>query len=164
MLTRSAVALVALRALPLGVACAQTPAAAVSICEIGQVGGGPACPFERRLVIDVRLRGNGVRDRGQVLLAVGLAGAQVGITVLPLDRAAAADSALYAVLEVARDTAGGYRFVTFLAGPRAPRPPAVDVCRSSAAGTLGDITFGAYLAGEVVQLTRCTQARRLAAR
>jgi hypothetical protein len=87
---------------------------------------------------------------------VGLGANAAGVFALSLAEATARDSMFYAVVQVERAGAGGYRLTTRLAGDRAP----ADACVSSATGHGSDLTFGAFVAMQVAHLVRCAQAHR----
>ena len=156
-------ALTTVAALASTMAVASAPAQAVDsvprtefavACSSGLPGGGPTCPFDRRLALDLQAQGSGAPPQLRGVVDVGASAAAV--FALPLASATARDSLFYAVVEVERDAAGTYRIETRLAGPRAPAA----ACRGSMTGHLDDLTFGAFLATQVAQLVRCAHARR----
>lgn len=156
-------ALSAVVALASVLAAASAPAQAVDsvpsarlsgACSTGRPGGGPSCAFERRLVIELQTHGPGASP--ELRAVVGLGANAAGVFALSLAEATARDSMFYAVVQVERDGADGYRVATRLAGTRAP----ARACVSSATGFGSDLTFGAFVTTQVAHLVRCAQVHR----
>ena len=125
-------------------------------CSTGLLGGGPTCPFEQRLVVELQTNGPGAPP--ELRAVVGMGAVAAGVFALSLDRATANDSLFYAVVHVERDAAGSYSLRTGLAGARAPGA----ACGGAATGGSRDLAFGAFLATQVTQLVRCAQTQRQA--
>jgi hypothetical protein len=125
-------------------------------CATGLSGGGPGCPLDRRLLIDVTRHGAGAP--GQVEQAVSEGASIAEVFRLSPDQATAADSTLYAIIDVQRDAAGQYRIETSLGGSLAKHS---QNCSGYSTGSADDLTFGAFLAAESANLARCAHQARL---
>ena len=128
-------------------------------CDAGLVGGGPNCMPAWRLAFDV---GFADRDRDEVRAIIDFAAFRVGVRALPMHRAAAADSAFYAEVEITRTPGGGYEVATGLVGTRVPRNRCGGA-RAAAVGADRPMVLGAFLASAIESLVKCAQAARGAA-
>jgi hypothetical protein len=86
-----------------------------------------------------------------------MAATSSGAFALDPTNATTADSALYAVMAVKRDTEGNYRFDRSMAGSKLK---ATDNFRGYSSGRGDDMSLGAYLALETQKLVRCVQRAR----
>ena len=127
----------------------------IGSCSSGLSGGGPGCRPERRLLIDIRRHGEGAPTELRDVVAMGASAA--GIFSLNSDQATAADSTLYAVIDVRRAASGQYRIEQSITGSVVATR---NNCSASSTGKLGDLAFGAYLATATAQLVRCAQHAR----
>jgi len=126
-------------------------------CATGLSGGGPGCPLDRRLLIEVRRHGAGAP--APVEQAVHEGASIAGVFRLSPDQATAADSTLYAIIDVQRDAAGQYRIEQSIAGSRVAHP---QNCRGYSTGSNSDdLTFGSFLAVVSANLARCAHQARL---
>jgi len=126
-----------------------------SFCTSGLAGGGPECAPERRLLIDVRRHGTVAPQELEQAVDIGTNGA--GLFRLTPGQATTTDSAIYAILNVDRDSSGAYRMETSIAGLRSGNSRN---CEGHSTGSLPDLQFGAYLAVTTSQLVRCAEAMR----
>ena len=88
---------------------------------------------------------------------IGLGASAAGIFRLVPAQATNADSAIYAVIDVDRDTAGAYRIDESIAGSRSTTSGG---CGGFSTGNLSDLGFGAYLAMVTTQIVRCAETAR----
>jgi hypothetical protein len=128
------------------------PPKSTGSCSSGLSGGGPDCPLDRRMLIDVRRQGAGAPRELDEVVRIGASGAEV----FPLtpDRATTTDSTVFAVIDVNRDSSGQYRIEESISGSLVTHP---DNCRGFSTGKLDDLAFGAYLATITTRLVRCAQ-------
>jgi hypothetical protein len=131
---------------------AQSPPGLIATCSSGLSGGGPNCPLDRRLLIDVRRHGEGAPPELYGVVQLGASAAE--LFQLTPEQATTADSTLYAILDVTRDASGQYSIEKSISGSRATGSRS---CSGSATGKLDDLTFGAYLATVTTQLVRCAK-------
>jgi hypothetical protein len=135
---------------------ANSPSAtSVSTCSSGLRGGGPDCAPDRRLLVAVTM--NGAEPPPEVLTVVGMAAGLGGAYALTPTNATLADSTIYAVMSISRDSQRNYRIDQGMMGSKVRSP---DNCRGYSTGRLDDMAFGAYLALETQKLVRCVQAAR----
>jgi hypothetical protein len=134
---------------------AQSAPRLIATCSSGLSGGGPKCPLDRRLLIDVRRHGEGAPWELYEVVHLGASAADV--FQLTPDQATTVDSTLYAILDVTRDTSGQYRIENSITGSR---PRGSNSCSGSSTGKLDDLAFGAYLATATTQLARCAKHAR----
>ena len=135
---------------------APPPPHTIATCATGLSGGGPGCPVDRRLLIEVRRHGAGAPSQVEQAVAEGASAAQV--FRLSPGQATAADSTLYAIIDVERDAAGQYRIEQSISGSLVKHP---ENCRGYSTGSGDDLTFGAFLAVVSAQLARCAHQARL---
>jgi hypothetical protein len=128
----------------------------IATCATGLSGGGPGCPLDRRLLIEVRRHGAGAP--GQVEQAVHEGASIAEVFRLSPDQATAADSTLYAIIDVQRDSAGQYRIEQSISGSLAKH---TQNCQSYLTGSADDLTFGAFMAVVSAHLARCAHQARL---
>jgi hypothetical protein len=128
----------------------------IATCGTGLPGGGPGCPLDRRLLIDVRRHGAGAPSQVEQAVRQGASSAEV----FPLspDQATTADSTLYAIIDVQRDAAGQYRIEKSIGGSLVKHS---QNCGGYSTGSADDLTFGAFLAVESANLARCAHQARL---
>jgi hypothetical protein len=131
------------------------PATRTWSCSSGLPGGGPECAPERRLLIDLRRRGAGAPPELESVISMGATAA--GIFRLTPDQATTADSAIYAILDVERDSTGAYRIEHRVASSRLKTSGG---CGGSGTGSLGDLAFGAFLAGVTNHVVQCAATAR----
>lgn len=131
----------------------------ISSCTSGKPGGGPDCALDRRLLIDVRRHGAGAPEELGAVVELGAYSG--GAFRLTPDNATSADSAIYVVLVVERDSSGEYRIERSL---RDSRFPDSRNCSGYGTGSADDLQFGAILAVEAAHLVRCAQHARERAR
>jgi hypothetical protein len=129
----------------------------ISSCSSGLRGGGPDCAPSGRLLIVVRL--NGAEAPVAMLEIAAMGTSSGGAFALNSRNATTADSALYGVIDLTRDSQGNYRIEQSTAGSMV-KPG--DDCRSVSTGRLDDMGFGAYLALATQKLVRCVQNERAA--
>lgn len=135
---------------------ASSPSArSISTCSSGLRGGGPDCAPDRRLLVVVTM--NGTEASPDVLTVVGMAASSGGAFGLTPTNATPADSTIYAVMSIRRDSQRNYRIDRSMMGSKVRSP---DNCRGYSTATLDDMSFGAYLALETQKLVRCVQAAR----
>jgi hypothetical protein len=127
----------------------------ISSCSSGRPGGGPDCAVDRRLLIDVRLRGAGAPEELGMVVSIGANSG--GAFRLTPNQATSADSAVYGVIVVERDSSGEYRIEQSLQGSRVTNSRN---CSGYGTGSGDDLQFGAFLAIESAQLARCAQSFR----
>jgi hypothetical protein len=135
---------------------APPPPHLIATCASGLSGGGPGCPLDRRLLIEVRRHGAGAPSQVEQAVHEGASIAEV--FRLSPDQAMAADSTLYAILDVQRDAAGQYRIEQSISGSLVKDP---QTCRNYSTGSADDLTFGAYVAAVSANLARCAHHARL---
>jgi hypothetical protein len=127
----------------------------IGSCSSGLPGGGPECPLDRRLLIDLRRRGVGAPQELEVAVSMG---ANVGGAFrLAPQQSTPADSAIYAILVVDRDSSGAYRVEHSITGSRSGTS---GNCSGAGNGYLSDLGFGAFLAVTTTQLVQCAQNAR----
>ena len=124
------------------------------VCGSGLRGGGPECPPDRRLLIDLRRRGDGAPLELREVVAIGAT--QGGAFRLTPDQATFADSVLYAIIDVDRDASGNHRIETRAIGSGTTLPD----CAGVSTGRGSAMTFGAILATTTAQLAQCAQRTR----
>ena len=136
---------------------ASSPSAprSISTCSSGLRGGGPDCAPDRRLLVVVTM--NGTEASPEVLTIVAMAASSGGAFALTPTNATPADSTIYAVMSLRRDSRGNSRLDQSMMGSNVRSP---DNCRGYSTGRGDDMSFGAYLALETQKLVRCVQKAR----
>jgi hypothetical protein len=131
------------------------PPKPIATCSSGLSGGGPNCPLDRRLLIDVRRHGEGAPPELYEVVDMGASAA--GVFRITPEQATTGDSALYAIVDVTRDASGQYTIEESIAGSLLTGRSS---CRGSSTGKLDDLAFGAYLATVTARLVRCAKRDR----
>jgi len=127
----------------------------IGSCSSGLSGGGRDCRLDHRLLIDLRRQGPGAPPELDEVVSMGALIAEA-FRLTP-EQATAADSTVYAILDVKRDAGGEYTIVESIGGSSATRPRN---CDARSTGRLNDLAFGAFLAASTSQLVRCTRQSR----
>jgi len=100
---------------------------------------------------------NGAEPSPELMSVIDMGSITGGAFALTPSNATAADSAIYAVMNVTRDADGNYRIEQSIAGATVRSP---DNCRASGTGVANDMGFGAFLALQTMKLVRCVQHAR----